>query len=62
MAAETTLPLVSVEEYLNTSYENGDREYVDGVIVERNFGTIPHSLLQRILLTHFSGYEEMGFI
>jgi Uma2 family endonuclease len=62
MAAETTLPLVSVEEYLSTSYEDGDREYVDGVLVERNLGTLPHSFLQRILLRHFSGYEEMGFI
>ena len=30
--------LVSVEEYLHTSYPDGDREYVDGRIVERNMG------------------------
>jgi hypothetical protein len=30
--------LVRVEEYLNTSFDDGDREYVDGVIVERNSG------------------------
>jgi len=62
MAAETALPLVSVEEYLNTSYPDGDREYVDGMIVERNVGTLPHSLLQKILLKHFAGYENLGFV
>lgn len=35
--------LVSVDEYLNTSYEP-DMEYVDGVLVERNVGELPHSL------------------
>jgi hypothetical protein len=29
--------LVALEEYLNTSY-SPDREYVDGVVVERNVG------------------------
>jgi len=28
-----------VEEYLNTSYPDGGREYLDGVIVEGNVGT-----------------------
>src|SRR5437870_4091833 len=41
MPAEQTL--VSVEEYLNTSYEGPDREYVDGRIVERNVGERSHS-------------------
>jgi Uma2 family endonuclease len=40
MAVET---LVSLEEYLNTSY-SPDMEYVDGVLVERNVGELPHSL------------------
>jgi Uma2 family endonuclease len=62
MAAETALPFVSVEEYLNTCYLDGDREYVDGVIVERNVGTLPHSLLQKILLKHFAGHENIGFV
>jgi hypothetical protein len=30
--------LVSIEEYLNTSYDGADRGYVDGRIVERNSG------------------------
>lgn len=44
--------LVSVEEYLNTWYVP-DKEYIDGVLVERNVGTLPHSRLQRILVMHF---------
>jgi Uma2 family endonuclease len=37
--------LISVEEYLNTSYDP-DVEYVDGVLVERNVGDYLHSLVQ----------------
>jgi Uma2 family endonuclease len=37
--------LVSAEEYLNTSY-SPDREYVDGVVVEREVGERPHSRVQ----------------
>jgi Uma2 family endonuclease len=37
--------LVSLEEYLNTSY-SPDREYVDGAVVERNLGEFPHSTVQ----------------
>lgn len=33
--------LISVEEYLNTSYDP-DVEYVDGVLVERNVGELLH--------------------
>src|SRR5438105_4110678 len=38
--------LISVEEYLNTSYQDGDREYVDGRVVERNLGEKAHSKSQ----------------
>jgi len=42
---------VSVDEYLRTSYPDGDCEYVDGEIVERNVGEIDHGDLQsRIVL------------
>jgi Uma2 family endonuclease len=34
--------MVTVQEYLTTSYE-GDREYVDGEILERHSGEQPHS-------------------
>jgi Uma2 family endonuclease len=37
--------LVAMEEYLNTSY-SPDREYVDGIVVERNVGDRPHSMVQ----------------
>jgi|SRR5579884_2626193 len=36
----------AVEEYLRTSYPDGDREYVDGEILERNVGEIDHGALQ----------------
>src|SRR5579872_785187 len=38
----STTTLVSVEEYLRTSYPDGDREYIDGRVVERNMGTFQH--------------------
>jgi Uma2 family endonuclease len=37
--------LVSLDEYLDTAY-SPDREYVDGVVVERNVGERPHSRTQ----------------
>jgi Uma2 family endonuclease len=37
--------LVSVHEYLSTSYRP-DCDYVDGVVLERNLGETDHSLLQ----------------
>jgi Uma2 family endonuclease len=45
--------LVSVEEYLSTSY-SPDREYRDGVLVERNVGSRGHSLLQTRLASYFN--------
>jgi Uma2 family endonuclease len=50
MAATT---LLSVEEYLRTSY-SPDREYRDGVLIERNAGDINHSLVQT-KLARYSG-------
>ena len=50
---------ISVEEYLRTSWPDGDREYVDGEIVERNVGEIEHADLQGrlylYLMTHYRG-------
>jgi len=37
--------LISLEEYLNTDY-SPDREFVDGVVVERHWGERPHSIVQ----------------
>lgn len=49
----STTTLVSVEEYLNTSYPD-DREYIDGRIVERNMGTTDHAHWQSRLLVLLS--------
>ncbi len=48
----STETLVSVNEYLNTSYEP-DREFVEGALVERNVGTQLHGLLQTIVAAFF---------
>ena len=58
MAAVPDPPLVSVDEYLATSYPDGDREYVDGIVVERNVGTPGHSALQKILIVHLAAFEK----
>jgi len=50
--------LISVEEYLNTSYDGSDREYVDGRIVERNSGEKDHSRPQRKLIGFFIERES----
>jgi Uma2 family endonuclease len=44
--------LVSVEEYLSSSYRP-DREYIDGIILERNLGEFDHSSLQAALIAYF---------
>ena len=37
---------ISVEEYLKTSFEEADCEYLDGEIVERNMGELAHGIIQ----------------
>jgi Uma2 family endonuclease len=49
--------LLSVEEYLNTSY-SPDMEYRDGVLVERNVGDEAHSLLQLALGTYLHQHRK----
>ncbi|MFL6352133.1 MAG: hypothetical protein ACJ74Z_09810 [Bryobacteraceae bacterium] len=49
MAASTQ---ISVEEYLKTVY-CPDRDYVDGVVEERNLGERDHSWIQGLLVTFF---------
>ncbi|MGA3188100.1 MAG: Uma2 family endonuclease [Bryobacteraceae bacterium] len=41
---------MDVSEYLRTSFEGPDCEYLDGEIVERNIGEIPHSDVQSNLI------------
>ncbi len=42
----TTKVLMDVEEYLRTSFDGSDCDYIDGEIVERNTGEIPHADVQ----------------
>ncbi len=42
----STKTLMSVEEYLHTSFDGADREYLDGEVVERNMGNDSHSAVQ----------------
>ena len=53
-----TPTLVSAEEYLRTSFPDGDREYVDGRIVERNLGEKNHSKTQRELIYYFRTHQS----
>jgi len=50
--------LVSVEEYLNTSYPDGDKEYIDGEIQERNLGEIRHSDLQTAIAVYLRAHYK----
>jgi Uma2 family endonuclease len=51
--------LISVEEYLRTSY-SPDMEYVDGELVEINVGEWDHSIIQRnIVGTFFVKYPQV---
>lgn len=49
--------LVSVSEYLSTSYRP-DCDYVDGVVVERNLGEYDHGRLQITLGAYFYNRRE----
>ena len=52
-----TKALVSVEEYLHTSYEP-DCDYVDGELVERNVGERNHSICQGLIYAYFLANRE----
>src|SRR4051794_28602209 len=45
--------LITVDEYLQTSFEDGDREYVDGEIQEINVGEWDHSAVQSAIAAFF---------
>jgi Uma2 family endonuclease len=56
----STRTLISVEEYLASSYEP-DRDYVDGHTEERNLGERPHSRIQaRLIIQLARQAEEAG--
>ena len=48
--------LISVEEYLRTSYRP-DCDYVDGEVVERNLGERDHSSTQKALILYLGNRE-----
>jgi Uma2 family endonuclease len=52
-----TSPQISLTEYMSTSYRP-DREYVDGVLVERNVGEWKHGRLQVLLGAWFGSQED----
>src|SRR5947208_8354574 len=58
MATLPRPPVVPVEDYLDASYSDGDREYLDGAVVERNVGSPDHSALQKILTVHLAAFEK----
>lgn len=58
-----TAALVPVEQYLQTHYPDGDRDYVDGRILERNLGEIDHGDLQTSIAYYLrSGYGSRFWI
>ncbi|HUJ21777.1 MAG TPA: Uma2 family endonuclease [Bryobacteraceae bacterium] len=52
--------LVSVDEYLRTSFPDADREYVDGRIVERNVGEVDHSDVQSSIVHYLRTHYKKG--
>lgn len=55
MAAHTQ---ISVEEYLRTSFDGTDQEYLDGETVERGMPNKPHSKAQARLIGWVLGLDE----
>ncbi|MGA2114443.1 MAG: Uma2 family endonuclease [Bryobacteraceae bacterium] len=53
----TTSASISLDQYLNSAYEP-DRDFVDGVLLERHVGTQRHALLQTFLAVFFSQYRK----
>jgi Uma2 family endonuclease len=56
----STAMLITVEQYLSTSYRP-DCDFVDGEVIERNLGTKDHSKLQGRIYAWFDGRRrELG--
>ncbi len=49
---------MDVEEYLRTSFEGADCEFLDGEVVERNMGELPHSKAQTKLVIRLGQIAE----
>jgi Uma2 family endonuclease len=50
--------LMTLEEYRRTSFDGPDRDYVDGEVIERNMGELPHARLQAELLYKLRGHAN----
>ena len=50
-------PLVSIEEYLSTSY-HPDHEYIDGRVTERNLGERTHSATQGDVIVYLAARSD----
>jgi Uma2 family endonuclease len=57
MKMGTAATSVSLDQYLNTSYEP-DAEFVDGILVRRNVGTQLHGMLQAIAMFFLGPYRK----
>jgi Uma2 family endonuclease len=55
MAGKT---LITVEEYLKSSFDGAEPDYLDGEIVERHLGSKPHSKVQMRLLLFFEALSK----
>ena len=55
MASKTLVP---VEEYLKSTFDGPELDYVDGEIIERHLGSIPHFKAQKRLLDLFGSLEQ----
>jgi hypothetical protein len=53
LKAIATKAVFTAEQYLQTSFDGPDREFVDGEVVERNEGEKPHSKAQVRLVEMF---------
>jgi Uma2 family endonuclease len=52
--------LMPVEEYLRTSFEEADQDYVDGALEERHVGELPHSTVQGRVLSLLGALPGLG--
>ena len=50
--------LITVEEYIHTPFDGPDRDYVDGEVLERNMGELPHARLQMRLANVLSALAD----
>jgi Uma2 family endonuclease len=53
----STKTLIGVDEYLRTVFDGADCEYLDGEIVERNAGELPHARVHAELLYLLAGLK-----